>query len=73
MSVDRDFTHDAEPVGEDLVVTLVMRARDGDERAWAALVERYAAAAWTSCAINQLSPRRSARKPNRITNVGVSI
>jgi len=37
------------PVGEDLVVTLVMRARDGDERAWAALVERYAPLIWSLC------------------------
>ena len=49
MSVDTDFAHDAEPVCEDLVVTLVMRARDGDERAWAALVERYALLIWSLC------------------------
>ena len=49
MSVDRDFAHDAEPVYEDLAVTLVMRARDGDERAWAALVERYAPLIWSLC------------------------
>ena len=49
MSVDRDFAHDAEPVCEDLAVTLVMRARDGDERAWAALVERYAPLIWSLC------------------------
>jgi len=49
MYVDRDIAHDAEPVGEDLVVTLVMRARDGDERAWAALVERYAPLIWSLC------------------------
>jgi hypothetical protein len=49
MSMDRDFTHDAEPVCEGPVVTLVMRARDGDERAWAALVERYAPLIWSLC------------------------
>ena len=49
MSVDRDFAHDAEPVCEDSAVTLVMRARDGDERAWAALVERYAPLIWSLC------------------------
>jgi RNA polymerase sigma factor (sigma-70 family) len=49
MSVDRDFAHDAEPVCEALAVTLVMRARDGDERAWAALVERYAPLIWSLC------------------------
>jgi RNA polymerase sigma factor (sigma-70 family) len=31
------------------VVTLVIRARDGDERAWAALVERYAPLIWSLC------------------------
>jgi RNA polymerase sigma factor (sigma-70 family) len=49
MYADKDFTHDAEPVGEDAVVTLVIRARDGDERAWAALVERYAPLIWSLC------------------------
>ena len=28
---------------------MVMRARDGDERAWAALVERYAPLIWSLC------------------------
>jgi RNA polymerase sigma factor (sigma-70 family) len=49
MSMDRDFAHDAEPVCEDPVATLVLRARDGDERAWAALVERYAPLIWSLC------------------------
>ena len=49
MSVDRDVARDDEPVCDDLVVTLVMRARDGDERAWAALVERYAPLIWSLC------------------------
>jgi RNA polymerase sigma factor (sigma-70 family) len=49
MSMDRDFTHDAEPVCEGPVVTLVTRARDGDERAWVALVERYAPLIWSLC------------------------
>ena len=49
MYADKDFTHDAEPVGEDAVVALVVRARDGDERAWAALVERYAPLIWSLC------------------------
>ena len=31
------------------VVTLVIRARDGDELAWAALVERYAPLIWSLC------------------------
>jgi RNA polymerase sigma factor (sigma-70 family) len=31
------------------VVTLVIRARNGDERAWAALVERYAPLIWSLC------------------------
>jgi hypothetical protein len=40
MSVDQDLAHDPEPMRDDPVVTLVMRARTGDERAWDALVER---------------------------------
>jgi RNA polymerase sigma factor (sigma-70 family) len=31
------------------VATSVIRARDGDERAWAALVERYAPLIWSLC------------------------
>jgi len=47
MSVDKDSSHDAEPVCGNPVVALVVRARDGDERAWAALVERYAPLIWS--------------------------
>ena len=49
MSVDNDSAHDAEPVCDNPVVALVVRARDGDERAWAALVERYAPLIWSLC------------------------
>ncbi len=49
MSVDKDSSHDAEPVCDNPVVALVVRARDGDERAWAALVERYAPLIWSLC------------------------
>ena len=49
MSVDHDSAHHAEPVCDHPVVALVMRARDGDERAWAALVERYAPLIWSLC------------------------
>ena len=49
MSVNKHCDRDVEPVRGDLVVTLVMRARDGDERAWAALVERYAPLIWSLC------------------------
>jgi len=49
MSVDKDSAHDAEPVCGDPVVALVVRARGGDERAWAALVERYAPLIWSLC------------------------
>jgi len=41
MSADNDSAHDAEPLRDNPVVALVIRARGGDERAWAALVERY--------------------------------
>lgn len=49
MFVDNDSAHDAEPVRGNPVVALVVRARDGDERAWAALVERYAPLIWSLC------------------------
>jgi RNA polymerase sigma factor (sigma-70 family) len=49
MSVDNDSAHDAEPVCGNPVVALVIRARDGDERAWAALVDRYAPLIWSLC------------------------
>ena len=49
MSVDNDSAHDAAPMCDNPVVALSMRARDGDERAWAALVERYAPLIWSLC------------------------
>ena len=49
MSADHDSAHDAEPVRDNPVVALVVRARNGDERAWAALVERYAPLIWSLC------------------------
>jgi RNA polymerase sigma factor (sigma-70 family) len=49
MSADNDSARGAEPVCDNPVVALVMRARDGDERAWAALVERYAPLIWSLC------------------------
>jgi RNA polymerase sigma factor (sigma-70 family) len=49
MSVDNDSAYDAEPMCDNPVVALVIRARDGDERAWAALVERYAPLIWSLC------------------------
>jgi RNA polymerase sigma factor (sigma-70 family) len=38
------------------VVLLVTRARDGDNRAWDELVDRYAPLVWTICRRFQLSP-----------------
>ena len=49
MSADDDSAHDVEPVCASPVAALVVRARDGDERAWAALVERYAPLIWSLC------------------------
>ena len=49
MVVDDDSAHDAEPLCDDPVVALVVRAGGGDERAWAALVERYAPLIWSLC------------------------
>jgi RNA polymerase sigma factor (sigma-70 family) len=49
MSADADSPHNAEPVRGNPVVALVVSARGGDERAWAALVERYAPLIWSLC------------------------
>ena len=49
MSVDQDLATGAEPVRDHPVATLVMRARNGDELAWDALVERYAPLIWSLC------------------------
>jgi RNA polymerase sigma factor (sigma-70 family) len=49
MSVDHDSAHHAEPVCDHPAVALVIRARDGDECAWAALVEQYAPLIWSLC------------------------
>jgi RNA polymerase sigma factor (sigma-70 family) len=49
MSADNDSAHDAEPLRDNPVVALVIRARGGDERAWAALVERYVPLIWSLC------------------------
>ena len=54
MSVNQDHARDADPVRGNPLVTLVMRARNGDERAWAALVERYAPLIWSICRKHRL-------------------
>jgi RNA polymerase sigma factor (sigma-70 family) len=46
---DQDLIPDGEPVCDDPVATLVMRARTGDNRAWAGLVDRYAPLIWSIC------------------------
>ncbi len=38
-----------------VVIDLVTRARDGDQQAWDALVERYAPLIWSVCRRNRLS------------------
>ena len=44
------MTAEAGPVPGDVPVTdLVMRAREGDQRAWDAIVERYAPRVWSIC------------------------
>ena len=60
MSADHDSAHDAEPVRGNPVAALVVRARDGDERAWAALVERYAPLIWSLCRRYQLDTTETA-------------
>jgi len=54
MPVPHDHARDADPGSGDPLVTLVMRARDGDESAWAALVERYAPLIWSICRKHRL-------------------
>ncbi len=49
MSADQDHPRNAEPVHGNPLVVLVMRAKNGDELAWAALVERYAPLIWGIC------------------------
>src|SRR5580692_2814076 len=60
MIIDNDSAHDAEPVCDNPVVALVVRARGGDERAWAALVERYAPLIWSLCRRDRLDTTDSA-------------
>jgi RNA polymerase sigma factor (sigma-70 family) len=44
------MTAEAGPITGDVPVTnLVMRARDGDQRAWDAIVDRYAPLVWSIC------------------------
>ena len=54
MSVNHDQARDADPVRGNPLATLVMRARNGDERAWAALVDRYAPLIWSICRQHRL-------------------
>ena len=49
MSADHDLARDAGPMRDNPVAPLVMRARTGDERAWDALVQRYAPLVWSLC------------------------
>jgi RNA polymerase sigma factor (sigma-70 family) len=56
MSVNPGLARDAGPLRDDPVVTtLVTRARNGDERAWDALVERYAPLIWSLCRRHRLT------------------
>jgi RNA polymerase sigma factor (sigma-70 family) len=49
------MTAEAGPIpGEVPVTELVMRARDGDQRAWDAIVERYAPLVWSICRRHRL-------------------
>src|SRR5580700_4132521 len=51
----RQYRPDAHP-GSDgsVVIDLVIRAREGDEEAWDALVDRYAPLIWSICRRHQL-------------------
>lgn len=55
MSADQDLARDAEPLGDHPVATLVMRARNGDQLAWNALVGRYSPLIWSLCRRYRLS------------------
>jgi len=48
------ITQAARPRGDPAVADLVTRARDGDQQAWDALVERYAALVWSICRRHRL-------------------
>jgi RNA polymerase sigma factor (sigma-70 family) len=75
-----DSTHPEgpDPMSDDRPVTdLVTRARNGDQRAWDDLVERYAPLVWSICRMHQLSDADAgdvhqniwlqlARQPDRI-------
>lgn len=54
MPEDQDLPHDAEPIRDHTEATLVIPARNGDELAWDALVERYAPLIWSLCRVYQL-------------------
>ena len=50
------MSEDTQRMRQDSVVPdLVVRARAGDERAWGALVERYAPLIWSICRRHRLS------------------
>jgi RNA polymerase sigma factor (sigma-70 family) len=48
------ITQAARPRGHPPVIDLVTRARDGDQQAWDALVERYAPLLWSICRRHRL-------------------
>jgi RNA polymerase sigma factor (sigma-70 family) len=66
MSVDEDLAQDSEPMRGNPVVALVMRARTGDERAWDALVERYAPLIWSLCRRYRLDAADADRVGQRV-------
>jgi RNA polymerase sigma factor (sigma-70 family) len=55
MSANPDLAEDASQIRDDPGVTdLVSRARNGDKKAWDALVERYAPLIWSICSRHRL-------------------
>ena len=48
------ITQAARPRGDPPVTDLVMRARNGDQQAWDALIERYAPLVWSICRRHRL-------------------
>ena len=55
---DPDLAKDAETMSGEPVTDLVARARNGDKKAWDALVERFAPLIWSICRRHQLGATR---------------
>ena len=67
MSANPDLAEEANQIRDDPGVTdLVSRARNGDKKAWDALVERYAPLIWSICARHQLGAAQAGDAGRRV-------